>query len=95
MGRYGPTVAVPRILASPPPVAIFIGFGESSLDFIVRGWSDEGFENRLDVTSLLGVAVHRALADSGITIPFPQRDINLTTVSPAVAEALGGHSARR
>ncbi len=79
---------VPRVLASPAPVAVFVGFGESSLDFIVRGWSDEGFENKLDVTSLLALAVHRALTDAGIAIPFPQRDLHLASVAPAAAEAL-------
>lgn len=86
---------VPRLLASPVPLAFFVGFGESSLDFIVRAWTDEGFENKTGVTSLLALAIHRALTEAGIPIPFPQRDLNLATVAPAVAEALGTAGVKR
>jgi small-conductance mechanosensitive channel len=85
---------VPRLLATPSPVALFMGFGDSSLNFIVRAWSDEGFDQKLDVTSLLALAVHRALTDAGIAIPFPQRDLNLATVAPAAAEALARPAAK-
>jgi len=81
---------VPRVLASPAPLAFFVGFGESSLDFIVRAWTDEGFENKTDITSLLALAIHRALTDAAIPIPFPQRDINVASITPAVANVLAG-----
>lgn len=81
--------SAPRLLATPPPAALFTGFGESSLDFVLRAWSDEGYETAAAQTSDLAVAVHRALREAGITVPFPQRDLHLATVSDAARAALG------
>ncbi len=76
-----------RMLTEPPPQALFKGFGESSLDFVLRAWTDEEYEPR---TSQLALAVHRSLSRNGISIPFPQRDLHLASVSPAVRAALSG-----
>jgi small-conductance mechanosensitive channel len=79
-----------RFLANPPPQALFKGFGDSSLDFVVRAWTDQGYDQSLSLTSELGLAVHRSLRDAGITIPFPQRDLHLASVSPAARASLSG-----
>jgi len=76
-----------RLLAEPAPQALFKGFGESSLDFVVRAWTDDDYEHR---TSELALAVHRSLYEAGITIPFPQRDLHLASVSPEAGAALSG-----
>ena len=76
-----------RMLADPAPQALFKGFGESSLDFVLRAWTDEEYEPR---TSQLALAVHRSLSEAGIAIPFPQRDLHLASVSPDVHAALSG-----
>jgi small-conductance mechanosensitive channel len=86
----GAAGSLDRFLADPPPQVLFRGFGESSLDFLVRGWSDEGYEQMMSLTSDLTLAVHRTLAEAGITIPFPQRDLHLATVSPSARAALSG-----
>ena len=80
--------ADPRLLADPPPQAIFTGFGESSLDFVLRAWTDQGIEEKLKLASDLALAVHRALDAAEISIPFPQRDLHLTSVAPAARAAL-------
>jgi potassium efflux system protein len=77
-----------NMLALPAPQALFKGFGESSLDFVVRAWTDEDYERTAALTSELALAVHRALVEAGITIPVPQRDLHLVSVSPAVRTAL-------
>jgi small-conductance mechanosensitive channel len=87
--------SIDRLLAEPAPQALFKGFGESSLDFVVRAWSDEGYENLLSVTSELALAVHRVLVEAGITIPFPQRDLHLASVSSAAGAALAGPDWKR
>jgi small-conductance mechanosensitive channel len=78
------------LLVDPPPQVLFKGFGQSSLDFLVRAWTDKGVEEMRQMTSDLAIAVHRALRDAEITIPFPQRDLHLTSVSPAAGAALAG-----
>jgi len=69
-----------RVLASPEPQALFIGFGDSALDFSLRAWCR--FEDMIEVASDLHVAVNRSLAEAGIEIPFPQRDLHLRTAVP-------------
>jgi len=66
----------PKVLASPGPAALFDGFGESSLDFKLRIWTAD-FDNWRQVRSDITVAVSEALAEAGIQIPFPQRDLHL------------------
>jgi len=72
--------AHPDILAEPAPSALFTGFGDSSLDFELRAWSESG-EALTTVRSDLCVAIQDALDSAGIVIPFPQRDLHLKTVS--------------
>ena len=76
-----------RMLAEPAAQALFKGFGESSLDFVLRAWTDADYEPR---TSTLALAVNRSLCEAGIGIPFPQRDLHLASVSPAARAALSG-----
>ena len=77
-----------RLLSNPEPSALFLGFGESSLDFSLRAWTDD-FDNYLTIKSDLTLAVHDALYASGIEIPFPQRDLHLRSVAPGAAARIG------
>jgi potassium-dependent mechanosensitive channel len=72
-----------NVMINPAPVAYFMGFGDSALNFELRFWSerqDIWFQLKSDVT----VAVCRALTEAGIEIPFPQRDLHLRTVDASV-----------
>ena len=73
-----------RVNRDPAPDVLFTGFGDSSLDFMVRFWTaaDTWLEAQSDVL----VAVNRALADAGIEIPFPQRDLHVRSVSPGILD---------
>jgi len=73
--------ANPEILDHPGLQALFLGFGQSSLDFELRAWTGRS-ESWLQIQSNLAVAIHRALKQAGIEIPFPQRDLHLRSVSP-------------
>jgi potassium-dependent mechanosensitive channel len=79
-----------RLLTDPAPQVLFKGFGDSSLNFVVRAWTDQGYDQSLSLTSQLGLAVNRTLREAGITIPFPQRDLHLASVSSAARAALSG-----
>ena len=77
----------PEVLDEPEPYALFIGFGNSSLDFELRCWCP--FNDGLRIKTELNLAIHDALAESGIEIPFPQQDLHLKTVTERAADALG------
>jgi small-conductance mechanosensitive channel len=79
----------PGVLENPEPNALFLGFGDSSLDFSLRAWIAD-FDEGLTIRSDLHVAVQEALAEAGITVPFPQRDLHLQSVAPDAAERLSG-----
>jgi small-conductance mechanosensitive channel len=75
--------AHPAVLQDPAPLALFEGFGESSLDFRLLAWTGE-FDESLRVRSELSVEVHARLRAEGIEIPFPQRDLHLRSVDPKI-----------
>jgi small-conductance mechanosensitive channel len=77
----------PEVLPSPEPEVLFRAFGESSLDFELRVWTDGRLLYR--VQSDIAVAAYDALEQAGITIPFPQRDLHLRSVSAEARDALG------
>jgi len=66
----------PNIMDKPKPYALFTEFADSSLNFELRCWTDN-FDNWLTTISNLRVSVNQVLAEAGITIPFPQRDVHL------------------
>lgn len=63
------------VLTEPPAVALFLAFGESSLDFELRVWTSR-FNEWVRIRSELNVAVNAALRDANIEIPFPQRSLH-------------------
>ncbi len=63
---------------APAPRALFMGFGDSSLDFELR-IRIERIERRYSVQSDLNFAIDRAFREAGITIPFPQRDLHIVS----------------
>ena len=77
-----------EIINNPEPEALFQNIGESSLDFELRAWT-ESSRGWIAVKSDLTVAVHKALQEANIEIPFPQRDVNLRNI-PELQDALVG-----
>ena len=69
-----------EVIPYPAPQALFLGFGDSSLDFVMRAWS-ANFEDHFRIRSELNVRVNGALEEAGIEIPFPQRDLHLRSSS--------------
>ena len=64
------------VLVRPEPVAVFMRFGESSLDFELRVHIADAL-TRFNVRSDLNCAIEQAFRDHGIEIPFPQRDLHI------------------
>jgi small-conductance mechanosensitive channel len=73
----------PDVLEDPAPQALFEGFGDSALEFLLRAWTDH-FDRWPLVRSELTVRMNAALRDAGIEIPFPQREVRLRAVTPEV-----------
>lgn len=82
---------------APAPRALFMGFGDSSLDFELRCRINR-IERRFSVTSDLNFAIDAAFREASIAIPFPQRDLHIVSYpEPAttdVAEEAGEETLR-
>jgi potassium-dependent mechanosensitive channel len=67
-----------KVLKSPQPVAFFVRFGDSSLDFELHVWIMD-VADRLAVQSEIGQAIASGFREAGIEIPFPQREVHVRT----------------
>ena len=73
----------PEVLSVPAPVAAFIGFGDSALNFRLQAWIGN-YEGGVAAETALRVAILARFNEAGIEIPFPQQDINIRS-APGMA----------
>jgi small-conductance mechanosensitive channel len=64
------------ILQYPKPSVLFMGLGESSIDFELRCFIKD-VNSMLSVRSDMYFAIYNALNEACIDIPFPQRVITM------------------
>ena len=69
---------LPKVLKSPVPNVLFMGFGESSLDFEVHVFL-KTFDDRVPMNHVIMTEINKALAAANISIPFPQHDLNIVS----------------
>ncbi len=80
----------PDVLADRSADVIFTGFGDSSLNFELRVWTETRVENPKILISDLYYALFPAFREHKIEIPFPQRDLHLKSVAQDVSLRLTG-----
>lgn len=69
--------AGPDVLPDPAPTVVFLGFGDSSLDFELRVWTDSKYDRPKVFMSPLYFAIWDKFKEHEIEIPFPQRDLHI------------------
>ncbi|MGH7973246.1 MAG: mechanosensitive ion channel family protein [Limisphaerales bacterium] len=69
--------ANPDILRQPAPEVLFVGYGDSSINFELGVWSVVMLDKPLRFKSNLYYAIHKKLEENQVEIPFPQRDLHL------------------
>lgn len=67
----------PDVLKTPEPVARFTAFGDSALEFELRGWSTTLVHRGGGLVSDLNFAIHDVFKARQIEVPFPQRDLRI------------------
>jgi small-conductance mechanosensitive channel len=73
------------ILPEPPARALFLEFGDSSYNFILRVWTSEYLKTPKAFRSLVNFKIWQKFEDYNIEVPFPQRDLHLRSgVLPVV-----------
>ena len=85
--------AHPKVLADPPPRCLFMGYGDSSINFQLRAWTD--YSSTTQVQSDLTAAVYDAVYAAGLSFPFPQREVRLLQDGAEGPVGSGSHPAER
>ncbi|MEN8788099.1 MAG: mechanosensitive ion channel domain-containing protein, partial [Flavobacteriaceae bacterium] len=70
----------PLVLKYPAPIALFLEFGESSLNFRLLFWIN--IQNVLSARSEVSIALYNRFKELGIKIPYPQRVVHLPESDP-------------
>ena len=80
-GRHG------NICKDPAPFAVFDDFGDNALIFSLYFWVDmRTAGNAMVIASDVRLMIEKRFSEVGIGIPFPQRDMHLTTEQPIKVE---------
>ena len=69
--------SVDRVLSFKPPVCHIVGFGDSSIDYILRFWISDPSAGLTNIRGNVYLALWDAFHENGISIPFPQREVRL------------------
>ncbi|WP_099824332.1 mechanosensitive ion channel family protein [Oceaniglobus indicus] len=80
------SMGVDRVLASKPAVCHIVGFGDSSVDYILRFWIRDPAAGLTNIRGNVYLALWDAFRENGISIPFPQREVKILD-DPASAAA--------
>jgi len=78
-----------QVLKNPPPRVVLEDFGDSALAFALDYWIDygKGADGR-QIASDLRFMIEKALAEAGIAVPYPQRDVHLAAAGPLRVEVV-------
>ncbi|MBO9431090.1 mechanosensitive ion channel domain-containing protein [Sulfitobacter sp. R18_1] len=68
---------VDRVLSYKAPVCHIVGFGDSSVDYILRFWIKDPTGGLTNIRGNVYLALWDAFKKHGISIPFPQREVKV------------------
>jgi small-conductance mechanosensitive channel len=67
----------PEVLSDPAPDVIFTDYGDNSINFALRVWTETRAHSPLVLKSDLYFALFAKFGEAGVELPFPQRDLHL------------------
>jgi small-conductance mechanosensitive channel len=73
----GAAKSVPRVLADRGVACHITGFGDSSVDYVLRFWIRDAEAGLAGVRGAVFLALWDAFKEHGISIPFPQREVRM------------------
>lgn len=78
---------IPNLVNELPPLVLFQGFGDSTLNFELRVYI-ASLDNFISARHEINIRIDNAFREHGIEIAFPQRDLHIRTMPAAFARAL-------
>lgn len=73
---------VNRVLKDRPSVCHIVGFGDSSVDYILRFWIKDPTEGLTNIKGHVYLALWDIFKENNISIPFPQREVKMLNEAP-------------
>ena len=84
---------VDRVLTTRAPVCHIVGFGDSSVDYILRFWISDPTGGLTNIRGNVYLALWDTFKENDISIPFPQREVRvLGEAQVAVSGSASGKS---
>ncbi|SLN20689.1 putative MscS family protein.1 precursor [Roseovarius litorisediminis] len=74
---------VDRVLSFKAPVCHIVGFGDSSVDYILRFWISDPTGGLTNIRGNVYLALWDAFQEHDISIPFPQREVRMLGDDPS------------
>jgi small-conductance mechanosensitive channel len=74
-----------RVLEDPPPVCLFVEFGDSALKLQLRFWIADAQNGVQNVKSAILLRIWEMFKEEQIEVPYPQRDLHVRTGTLAPA----------
>ncbi len=74
--------SVDRVLEFKPPVCHIVGFGDSSVDYILRFWISDPTGGLTNIRGNVYLALWDKFQEHEISIPFPQREVRMLGEEP-------------
>ena len=68
-----------RVLKDPQPVALLVGFGDSSIDLQLKFWITDPEKGIDNIKSDIYLYIWEKFKEENIEIPFPQTDVHIIT----------------
>ncbi|HRY06604.1 MAG TPA: mechanosensitive ion channel [Hyphomicrobiaceae bacterium] len=84
---------VARVKLNQQPVCHITGFGDSSVDFVLRFWIEDPQEGVTNVRGNVYLALWDAFKEANIAIPFPHREV-IIKHNAGTADLFGGGQGR-
>lgn len=69
--------SVDRVLTNKPAVCHIQGFGDSSVDYVLRFWIEDPADGLTNIRGNVFLALWDTFQENDIAIPFPQREVRL------------------
>ncbi len=77
-----------RVLKGRPAVCHIVGFGDSSVDYILRFWISDPSEGLTNIRGNVYLALWDTFKEHGITLPFPQCEVRMLGEAAGAAAAV-------
>ncbi|MEN0088523.1 MAG: mechanosensitive ion channel family protein, partial [Pseudomonadota bacterium] len=68
-----------RVLSTTKPVCWMTGFGDSSVDFVLRFWISDPQNGLTNIRGQVLIALWDTFKANGVEFPFPHREIIMRT----------------